>query len=387
MSELTSGRGFKSLLAQLFFKWLDIYQFVKLDWRLIFIVLIITQITISVDLTHHIRTSYIYNSMFSEQRIILFDPQLSAKELIFSYGIPAYIISGLLWYLVGAFSVDLVMILLIIFTGFIVNRLYKKNINKLFAMCVLIALISTDSFIALFANTFFWWGLLLYKEKKNYLLPLIVASISHPFALIASIYFLFKLKKNLLWWVPIFAFYIVLFLLFPHEYFYTFFAFFKLILALTIRIIIFYVPFMNKKLLMVAGIVILVATLSIDLMNNYFFSFSNPFHLVFEDSLSGFLDINGILRVVDYTYLPVLSQLHKLNIILEQGSFFENNQIKSNFFIEWESKEDYFNYLNQNNISHVLFCKYCIQRTNEFYFFNDSSMVWENKYYSLFIVK
>jgi hypothetical protein len=99
--------------------------------------------------------------------------------------------------------------------------------------------------------------------------------------------------------------------------------------------------------------------------------------------MQGFPSIQGYLRVVDYEYTPILSQLHKLNVVLTQGSFFENNPIKSDYFVEWDNETEYFNYLSEDNVSHVLFCKYCIQRTNEYYLFNNSMKVWQNDYYTL----
>ena len=358
----------------------------KFDWQIVFLILLFFQLLIGNDLAHHLRFSELYHEMIVSGKLILYDSKLLFSEPLVIYGILPYVLSGLIWSFAGKLSVDIIMIFLTIISLITINKLFKDDDVKFFASCLMLFLIPFDGYIAMFANTLFWLAVLLYKNNnKYYVIPLIFSAISHPFSLIASFYFVIKNKKNLIWWIPGLLMFLALSLVFKESTEFTLLNTARLFFTLIIRLLLSYSVLFNKNVLKVLGAFTLMGII-IGISTEWFFIvLPTNYDLIFTE-LEDFPNITeGNLRIMDYFFQPLLCQLSNINATITNGLFFENIPSRQAYFKYWNER-DYFNYLNDNNISAVLFCKYCTLTTNEFFFFNTSNKYWENEDYILFKV-
>ncbi len=80
---------------------------------LVLILVLVSQAIPGIDLTHHLETSRVYHEMIAQGTVLLRNPYLLAgQQATFTYGIPFYIVSGLLWFLFGRFTIDILMLLI-----------------------------------------------------------------------------------------------------------------------------------------------------------------------------------------------------------------------------------------------------------------------------------
>jgi hypothetical protein len=362
----------------------------------VLILVLVSQLFPGVDLTHHLETSRLYHEMITQGTVLFKNPYLMAgQQPTFTYGIPFYIIAGVLWSLFGRFTIDVLMFLTTFFS-FLVMRKMVKDVNyQTMALLLLWGFVIPDSYIAYCANFFLWFTAYLYlKGKRHYQIPLVIACLTHPFSIVVGLYYAYKERKNSIL-IGIFIFYyLIITYVFASQgntilpnIINTFIArvaigIFPIILQENIR----------KKIVRITSIS-LVALVSIS--NGVLFLLVEPMQLRgfyggYQTLYNTFPNISGNMRVVDYDYLPSAYYFHKKGLTINTGSFFESWIFPSRR--KWGGAQEYQQYLKKHYIDYVLICKRCgtifpgVHPTEKAILSQNYSTIWENYYYKLYCI-
>lgn len=391
------------------------------------ILLILLQFYNGLDLTHHVHNTWIFNQMIVNQEFTIYDPYLlNGEQITFLYGSIIYTIGGVLWFLFSYYTVDVIMIIITILNFLIFKKLFKQdNLTILILMTSFVSFIQPDTFVAYFSLFLFWLSFLLLHEKRKYWkIPLILSILNHPVYLIPSLYFILKDKKLIPVFITIIAYFSIISFYFSKTGSITLYLpivfLQRIIFALTPIILVndFFKELNNeikkdnivKKLLnnvkkflfhklpIIHIILIVIFSIAVSLFligNVTSYQFSNLNEFITINSMpaqisvlfNNFPNITGIVRNVDYFWLPSIL-LNKEGVILTEGSFRENNDITLDLKpFYWSNETQYEEYLDENSVDYVLFCKNCITPTNEKrILLKEYALVWENEYYYLFMV-
>ena len=100
----------------------------------VLILVLVSQLFPGVDLTHHLETSRLYHEMIIQGTVLFKNPYLMAgQQPTFTYGIPFYIIAGVLWSLFGRFTIDVLMFLTTFFSFLVMRKMVKDENSQ--TMC------------------------------------------------------------------------------------------------------------------------------------------------------------------------------------------------------------------------------------------------------------
>lgn len=377
--------------------------------------------------------------MIINHEFYAYDPYLlSGEQLTFNYGIIAYPLAGLLWFVFSYFTIDVLMAVITVIDFILLSKLLKKH--SILLSIILLSLsfhVAGDTYVAHFSNMLFWWGVYsFYRKKRFWQVPIILACINHPAIIAPAAYFILKDKKLLAVIGVLLAYFVSISYFFAQSssfHFYLFFVFlFRLIICLSPVILIedffgelkksiqgfdkmisrvdknYSKKFVKKseeninvlrkivffKIPLIYVILIVIATIILtqNIIYLIFFNTNNLFLLtslnqVQSSLFNGFPNISGEIRTIDYLWLPSLIYFNE-NITLTEGSFRENNVIKiENEPFYWSNRSEYSFFVQKDSFDYVLFCKLCSPPTNEKEFLDDYySLVWENEYYYLYSV-
>jgi hypothetical protein len=332
--------------------------------------------------------------MMVENTILLKDPYLlDGEQYSFIYGVTGYLISAVFYPFFTYLTIDALMFLLSIINLVLLSKLIKKN--NLTFIIVLFSILTfplQDSYIIYLSLTLFWVALVMYKNKRNWKIPLFIACFNHPVTLIPSLYFLFKDKRGwLIISAPIIVYYVISSFLFSSSLVFHISYFVNIIL----RAIIFLSPILVEKNInfikkvfkhpsqFIMKSTLVVITLLIIFNETNFNLLTLPHkELLTNDVSEGFQLINGSIRVVDYAFLPAVYHFPKNNIILGVGAYRENNPI-NNYHQLYRTLNDYKEGVEVYD--YVLHCKYCNPPVNDKLYLDEYfNKVGENDYYFLY---
>jgi len=363
----------------------------------VLILVLVSQLFPGVDLTHHLETSRLYHEMIIQGTVLFKNPYLMAgQQPTFTYGIPFYIIAGVLWSLFGRFTIDVLMFLTTFFSFLVMRKMVKDENSQTMAILLLWGFVIPDSYIAYCANFFLWFAAYLYlKGKRHYQIPLAIAYFTHPFSIAVGLYYAYKERKHLIFIGAFLLYYFIITFMFASQgntilpnIIHTFIA----------RVAIGIFPVLlqekiHKKFLKIAsvtlvGVIIIsnvVLFLAIEHMQIR--GFYENYHTLFN----AFPNISGNMRVVDYNNLPSAYYFHKKGLTINTGSFFENWIPRTKR--KWKSVEEYQHYLKQNHINYVLICKRCggiifpgADTAEKAILSQNYSTIWENQCYRLYCI-
>jgi len=358
------------------------------------IILICSQFFPGIDLTHHLETARMYNEMMVEGRFLLKNPYLLAgQQSTITYGIPFYTIGGILWFLFGRFTIDLLMCLTTVFSFFVIRRITCNAGYQTMALISIWGFIIPNSYIAYCANFFLWLTAYLYlKGKRYYQIPLAIACFTHPFSIVVGLYYAYKERKNILL-IGIFLFYyLIITFIFTSQ---GSMVLPNAINTLVARVAIGLFPILlhedfSKKIIRIASIS-LVTLVSIS--NVVLFLLVEPmqirgFYEGYQTLFEDFPNISGNMRVVDYDYLPSAYYFHKRGLAVNTGSFFESwiHQTRR----KWAGAKEYQQHMERHLIGYVLTCKKCgaifpgVHPTEKAILSSGYPLIWENQYYNLY---
>ncbi len=92
----------------------------------VLILVLVSQLFPGVDLTHHLETSRLYHEMIIQGTVLFKNPYLMAgQQPTFTYGIPFYIIAGVLWSLFGIFNIYVMMFINTFFSFLVMRNIVK----------------------------------------------------------------------------------------------------------------------------------------------------------------------------------------------------------------------------------------------------------------------
>lgn len=401
------------------------------------LVLLIGQFNFGSDLTHHLHNSWIYNKMIIEQRFIPYDPYLlSGEQITFAYGLIAYPISGLFWFIAKDYSVDILMALCSILAFFLIKNLLKQDFPTSILTLSMLYNVLGDTYVFYVSNVLFYLGLYLYyNHKRFWQVPIILACLNHPVTIIAATYFILKDKRlfsvlfsilayflvvtfffsktaTLTFYLPIVFLTRLFMLLFPvffiediySEFYNTIYHIHKTIGKYTKSVVIKKVSndilqkskkqipiirhFMDTKIPLSYMLLIEITTvfLAIVIMQLFFQTWNYSLYTFKVDSVlfNSFPNITGNIRVVDYAWIPSLL-FSKENITFYGGSFRENSN--NNFSPNLLTNDSYYASLRSSNVTYVLVCKQCSMQNNELELLRSNFILyWENDYYYLYKV-
>ncbi|PIU88774.1 hypothetical protein COX58_03400 [archaeon CG_4_10_14_0_2_um_filter_Archaea_38_6] len=410
------------------------------------ILLLLFQFNTGLDLTHHVHNAWLFHEMILNHEFLAHDPYLlEGEQLTFTYGIIAYPVAGISWFLFSFFTIDVLMFIITIVDFLILRELLKKD--SLLLGIIILSLsfhILGDTYVAHFSNMLFWLGVLMFYKKKNYWqIPIILSCINHPVYIIPSLYFVLKDKKLLAIIGALILYFITLAYLFAQtgeasSYLPLVFLF-RLLIAMSPIILIedvfreIYKNIYNlgesikkniknkevhktsnkivkesrkninliKEFLMFKiplVYVILVVCITIIITQNIIFLVGlNPNNLFFLTSpdtiktefFQGFPNITGTVRTIDYLWLPTLLYTNE-NMTLTEGSFRENNNINLNLGLGsfYWTNESYAEFVNSSDFNYVLICVQCNPPTNEGEILDGNyPLVWSNDYYKLYSIR
>ncbi|VVB74245.1 Uncharacterised protein [Candidatus Tiddalikarchaeum anstoanum] len=411
-------------------------DFKKIMPYLCLIILLASQFIFGTDLTHHLHNAWIYNTMIKECRFIPYDPYLlNGEQITFAYGLVAYPVAGLVWFLLGEYTIDVLMALSSIAIFVILKMLVKNDLPVSILTLAMLFHTLGDTYVFYISNLLFYLGLLLYyKHVKFWQVPIILSCINHPIAILPAIYFIFKDKKLFAVLSTVIVYFLVITFLFSKSASMT--PYLPLVIIARTFLLLFpvfiiedlYKGFNNaadnihtkiaaysrnrtvtniskkiitsskknisffKKLfdfkvpLLYVIAMVLISMFSVLILSQIYFQTWNYSLYAFNDKLFyNFPNISGSVRVVDYNWLPALL-FTPPNVTFFGGSFRENNNIDFSTHV-WDNSS-YYSFLVNNSINYVLVCKQCNLPTNEPIIVRTFfSKYWENDYYTLYIVR
>jgi len=363
---------------------------------IILIILIISQFFPGIDLTHHLATTRLYHEMLTEGRFLLKNPNLLAgQQSTITYGIPFYILGGLVWSIFERFTIDFLMGVTTLFSFLVVRKICDNIIYQATSLVLLWGFIIPDSHIAYCANFFLWLTAYLYlKKSKFYQIPLAIACLTHPFSLVVGFYYAYRERKNVLLIGSFLVYHFIISFMFAAQ---GSIVLPNIINTLIARVLIGIYPVLlheniRKKIISTVSIS-LVALIS--LSNVVLFLLVEPMQLVgfykeYRELITDLPRLSGSIRVVDYDYLPSAYFLNQKGLTVTTGSFFESwiPQTRK----KWKGIEEYRQHAQDSNLNYVLICKRCgtifpgahpseTSILSTFY-----TKVWENEYYILYSI-
>lgn len=374
-----------------------ILNIMKLDRSVIIClaILICFQFFPGIDLTHHLEASRLYHEMITNRVIFLNNPYLLAGEqLTIVYGSIFYLLAGIVWFFFERFTLDILSTVSILLSFLLIVNLTERLGYRLIALLFLSAMSIPDAYVANFANLLLWLTAYMFiKGKKYYQVPLVISCLSHPFSIIVGLYYAYKDRKNIVIIVISTLYFIAIGAIFTFQ---GNIVLPNVLIAVIGRAfiglypILFYEKFsqriMARSIMIIAIGVIPCNILQFVLIEPYQMrGFYEGYHSLFK----GFPTIKGNMRVVDYNYLPSAYYFHQEGLTINTGSFFESwiyNTRKN-----WDSVEEYENYLKDNNISYVLICKKCgsifpgVNQLEQDVLLERHKLIWENDYYKLYL--
>ncbi|VVB75535.1 Uncharacterised protein [Candidatus Tiddalikarchaeum anstoanum] len=378
-----------------------------MKFRFSYIVLIIMLLSLFVngmDLTHHLHNSWLYNQMIEKLDFLGTDPYFQS-QITYAYGVPAYLLSGLLWSIFSIHTVDILMGIFLVIEYVLLIKWFKNDDTWIWALMLVNLFFTTwDSYVAAFSNCLFWIASYAYFNKKNWWsIPLLIAAFNHPFTFASSLFFAVHSPALLVPLSAVMTYFVIAGKLFTSNIFLPIYTIFVLV----IRVIINLLPIMvlsskgkiklndmkiletlsKVKLKLPALLLILILVGSTELfLAIYALTYQPPKSMIDITMFEGIPLVNGTVRAVDYISLPSVYILPSYNFTLEAGSFRENNP-QHMIKITWANASDYLHFLEGNNISYVLFCKMCNPQSNEREMLNSFNLTWENDYYYLYKIK
>ncbi len=354
------------------------------------------------DFTHHAHNSWLYYQMIKNWDFTGVDPYFTS-QITYAYGVIAYFFSGLLWFIFGIHSITIIQIICILVSYYILTKLFKQD--RWVSLLIVLNMFFTifDSYPSHFSNCLFWvatYGF--YKNKKWWLIPLLLAAFNHPFVLIASLFFTVKQPWLIIPQSLILSYFLIATSIFTNDLFlpvYTIFMGFVRMFLCLLPILLLSkedkiniknfkilrdISKINASLPTIISLMVLEGGLIVALA--VFVLVMQPTNVVDFTMFEGIPAVNGTLKVVDYLYLPSVFVLPFEGYTLYDGSFRENNP---QHLVQtlWSSISEYDNFLNENNISYVLFCTMCNPQSNEKEMLEGNyPLVWSNDYYTMYSV-
>jgi len=329
------------------------------------------------------------------------------SQITYAYGVPAYALSGLLWFIFSIHSINILEGVTIIVNYIILRKWFKdRKDDKWISVLMVLNIFFTifDAYVAAFSNCLFWLACYGFFEKKKWWpVPLLIAAFNHPYVLISSLFFVVQEPILLLPFSIIFSYFIIASEVFTNQLFLPVYTIFMGIG----RIIVNYLPilimashsrikfnhfkivevFSKIKVTMPVLLVTLLIFAAFEGVVAIYTLVLQPTNAVHFTMFEGIPNVNGTLRVVDYLYLPSVFVLPYEGFVLQAGSFRENNP-QHMVKLLWDNESDYQNFVDNGNFSYVLFCKMCNPQSNEFEILqNYYDLVWDNDYYYLYNVR
>ncbi len=377
----------------------------KFRYSLIALAIVLSTLVINgLDLTHHMHNAWIYNMMIREGRIILYDP-FFRDQITYAYGIVAYTVAGLLWFIAGPLSIKIIIALSILFEYIILLKLFSKDDLWIFLLTLLNLFFTIfDAYVAIFSNCIFWLAIYSYYNKKVWWpIPLLISAFNHPYTFISSLFFLVEEPSFLMPEALILAWFLLSTKTFSTSTYVPIYTVFMatgrvitnispiMVLFLKGRILKTDVKILEAiskvKITLPQMITISIIIYSVGLTIAFYLLVVQPFGYMDESMYEGMPHVDGTIRVIDFVHLPSVFWLPKHNLTLEEGSFRENDP-QYLVWRYWDNFSSYNNYLITNNISYVLVCNKCNPPTNEIDLLKDNfPIVWQNQYYRLFYVR
>ncbi len=376
----------------------------RFRYSLIALAIVLSTLIINgLDLTHHMHNAWIYNTMIKEGRIILYDPFFK-DQITYAYGIVAYIVAGLFWFVVGSLSIKVVIALCILIEYVVLLKLFERDDLWIFLLTLLNLFFTIfDAYVAIFSNCLFWLAIYAYYNKKVWWpIPLLISAFNHPYTFISSLFFLIEEPTLLMPEALIFAWFILSTKTFSTSTYipvYTIFMAAARVLANIAPIMALFLKGRIHKTDVKVLEAISKVTVTLPQMITFsiviysvgftiaiYFLVVQPFGYIDESMYDGMPHVDGIIRVIDFIHLPSVFWLPKHNLTLEEGSFRENDP-QYLVWRYWDNFSSYEYYLDSNNISYVLVCNRCNPPTNEIDLLKEHfPIVWKNDYYMLFYV-
>jgi hypothetical protein len=363
----------------------------------VLILVLVSQAIPGIDLTHHLETSRVYYEMIAQGEVLTRNPYLLAgQQATFTYGIPFYAVSGLLWFLFGRFTVDILMLLISLLSFFIMRKIVKDVFYQTISLLLLWGFVIPDSYIAYCANFFLWLTAYLYiRGKGSYRIPLAVACLTHPFSVVVGLYYVYKERNNGILVGIFLCYHLVITFVFASQ---GNVALPNIINTFIARVAIGLFPLLLHE--KIRGKIIKTASVTlagaIIIANVVLFLLIEPmqlrgFYEGYHTLFKKFPDISGNMRVVDYDYLPSAYYFHKKGLTINTGSFFESWIPATRR--KWTDREEYQQYLGEHHIDYVLTCKECgaifpgAHPTEKAILSRNYQPVWENQYYTLYTIE
>jgi len=358
------------------------------------ILVLVSQLLPGIDLTHHLETSRVYHEMIASGRALLKNPYLLAgQQSTLTYGIPFYIVAGMLWFLFGRFTIDFLMFLISLLSFFVMRRVVKDVSYQTMALILLWGFVVPDSYIAYSTNFFLWLTAYLYLEgKRCYQIPLAIACLAHPFSIAVGLYYAYKERKNIILIGIFFLYYLIIIFMFTSQ---GSMVLPNILNTFIARVAIGIFPVLlhehvSKKIIRIVSVSLVVL---VSLSNIVLFLLVEPmqirgFYEEYHTLFKSFPKILGNMRVVDYDYLPSAYYIHKKDLTINTGSFFESWIPHTRR--KWENVEQYQHYLEEHHIDYVLICKRCgtifpgTHPTEKAILSSHYPPIWENHYYKLY---
>jgi len=357
---------------------------------ILFILMLVMPLAVCNDFSHHTHNIRLYNEMIKNREFRLYDPYYQAKQVVVFYGIPVYLLGGILYNIFGIYTLPVMLEMIVIFSFLGLRKIAGGN-KAYFLMMILFSTLSSNALIFPPTMVLFWCIILLYRRKnKYYFVPLILSAMNHPYGMIGALFFIFKRKKNFLWYLPLSFFY---FYMYQYTKHYSPIGIMSTILIY--RTLLMFAPLLegmrlpifNEKvgaLFFFSWIAFCPAVYYVWFNLRYL---NQGYGFFYSDPISGIPAPNGsIVRVLDRLSSPVDIYIFEHDFKKEQGSFFELDNTKPIVgFHEWENFDEYNLYLEEKNVSHILLAKYYFPKSNEISFLvNNFNIVWENEYYYLY---
>lgn len=368
------------------------------------LLLILSSLLITgLDLTHHSHNAWFYHDMIKAGNFTSTSPYFTS-QITYAYGVPAYFIAGLLWFVFGIHTINLIIGLTIVINYIILKKWLKNDYWISFLILINLFFTIFDSYVAAFSNCLFWLASYAYfKKKKWWSIPLLIAAFNHPYVLISSLFFAVQTPILIIPLSLMLSYFLVASVAFTSGIFLPIYTIF---MALG-RIVTNLLPIMlltardklnlkNFKIIeklskikigLPALFGILIISVPLIIFLTIYTLVLVPDTLLMDYSMfEGIPLINDTVRVVDYLYLPSVYVLPFYGFNLEAGSFRENNP-QHMVSLVWNNKTEYDTFLESNELKYVLMCKMCNPKSNERQVLRENyPLIWENEYYYLYNV-
>lgn len=362
-------------------------------WLFLLALVILTIALPGVDLYTHLHFSWLYNQMFRHFSPMVYDfSTLNGHQFIYTVGPVSYILSGLLWFIFGKWSVMLLEIAGLGVLFFTSQKVLGKMLAIAWLVPVYLFMMLSHMYPYFLSVVLFFLGLYLMKIKKDRLgeISVLLAGLNHPYISATNLVFLFSKRKFLK--IGIVVVLLVQVLIFGRK-FYSGIGYEKVPLALTlwtipallIRTTVLFSPFVAKVFLpkVVNALkfwhvwaALLIFTIPMYHVNyTTDLSFGYKISCYYGDKYSDVGKLDGNVRVVDICRNGLYSLPMQGNI-LTVSPYFEGQD----YYTYWESPEQYRTFLNRTNASYVIHCKNCTWETTKLKQANELEMLQRNNF-------